>query len=168
MLNTRAVDFAFRRGAAPLQNGFFTANKQFISWLPVPAELPTGLDSAGARLHDLSARSEAERTGFLEWLASITRVRLRDLSGWTRLAAYAETGVEGVLAVLDANAGRLRIDPRARAERERITTEANASAARVHHLRFELEQLERDVDATVYDAYGITKIQRQRIEVEYG
>lgn len=37
VLNSRAVDFAFRRGAAPLQNGFFTANKQFVSWLPIPA-----------------------------------------------------------------------------------------------------------------------------------
>jgi len=167
LLNARAVDFAFRRGAAPLQNGFFTANKQFISWLPVPADLPAELDAAGERLHELAAGTEAERTGFLDWLASIAGARLRELSGWTKLTAYAETGLDGVLAVLDANASRLRIDPRARAERERIAAELGGSAARVQQLHVELERLERDVDAAVYDAYGLTETQRQRIEIEF-
>lgn len=167
LLNARAVDFAFRRGAAPLQNGFFTANKQFISWLPVPTDMPAELNAAGERLHDLAASTEAERAGFLDWLASIAGVRQRDLSGWTKLAAYVETGLDGVLAVLDANATRLRVDPRARAERERIAAELGASAARVQQLQVELERLERDVDATVYDAYGLTNTQRQRIEIEF-
>ena len=70
VLNSRAIDFAFRRGAAPLQNDFYTANKQFIAWLPVPTELPGDLEVAGARLHELVALAESERSGFLDWLSS--------------------------------------------------------------------------------------------------
>ena len=62
VLNSRAIDFAFRRGAAPLQNDFYTANKQFIAWLPVPTQLPRrsrGVGRASARARR-SGRVRAE------------------------------------------------------------------------------------------------------------
>lgn len=167
VLNSRAVDFAFRRGAAPLQNGFYTANKQFIAWLPVPAELSGDLEVAGARLHELVALAEAERNGFLDWLSSIVGARPRDLAGAEALANYSQTGLDGVLAVLDKNAGRLTIDPRRRAERERIGQELTESAGRIADLESARILLERDVDAAVYDAYGLSAAQRARVTSEY-
>ena len=167
LLNSRAVDFAFRRGAAPLQNGFFTANKQFIAWLPVPDKLSDELAVAGDRLHDVAARAQAERAGFLHWLGSIAGTRLHGLAGATKLGSYADTGPEAVLGVLDLNASRLKVDPRKRVEREHITTETHASAARVRQLRGELARVEHAVDAIVYDAYGLSAAQQRRIEAEY-
>ncbi|MGH2903675.1 MAG: hypothetical protein ACRDK7_08850 [Solirubrobacteraceae bacterium] len=167
VLNSRAVDFAFRRGAAPLQNGFYTANKQFIAWLPVPAELPDGLAVAGARLHELVALAETERSGFLDWLASIIEARPRDLAGAEALASYSQTGLDGVLAVLDKNASRLAIDPRRRADRERISQELTESAGKIADLESARVLLERDVDAAVYDAYGLSAAQQACIASEY-
>jgi type I restriction-modification system DNA methylase subunit len=168
ILNCRAVDFAFRRGAAPLQNGFFTANKQFISWLPVPHDLPSEIDALGEQLHDVACRMEQERAGFLDWLGSITHVRVRELSGWTKLAAYADRGTTVVLDVLEANATRLAIDPRARAVRERIETESQSSADRVLTLRRQLSEMERAADDLAYDLYGLTAAQRALLDEEYG
>lgn len=167
VLNSRAVDFAFRRGAAPLQNGFFTANKQFIAWLPVPTDLPNEITFAGSRLHDLAAGIESERSGFLDWLSSITGTRVRKLPGATKLAAYDVHGLDAVLAVLDSSASRLGIDPRARAERELVSAEVRASSERIRQLAAELQPLEARVDQLVYDAYGLSEAQRARIETEY-
>jgi hypothetical protein len=167
VLNSRAIDFAFRRGAAPLQNGFYTANKQFIAWLPVSTKLPSDLEVAGTRLHELVALAEAERSGFLDWLSSIIGARPRDLAGAEALTNYSQTGLDGVLAVLDKNASRLTIDPRRRAERERIGQELTESTRRITDLDAERTLLERDVDAAVYDAYGLSAAQQARIASEY-
>lgn len=167
VLNSRAVDFVFRRGAAPLQNGFYTANKQFIAWLPVPAELPDDLEMAGTRLHELVALAEAERSGFLDWLSSIIGARPRELTGAEALTNYSQTGLDGVLTVLDKNASRLTIDPRRRTERERIGRELTESAGRIADLEPERVLLERNVDAAVYDAYGLSAAQQARVASEY-
>jgi hypothetical protein len=167
VLNSRVVDFAFRRGAAPLQNGFFMANKQFIAWLPVPASIPPELGDWGARLYELVAAIEAERTGFLSWLASVIGARPRDLAGSEALANFAHTGLEGVLDVLDKNAESLSVDPRRRTERERIGGELAASVTKIDELGVQREKLERRVDIALYDAYGLTQEQQRRVDSEY-
>ena len=167
ILNSRPVDFAFRRGAAPLQNGFFTANKQFISWLPIPEPSPSELGQHGKRLYELANAVERERSAFFDWLASVCGTRLKNLDGWTRLEAYDRRGRAVALDVLDANAKRLKIDPRSRAHRERITAELDSSAARIAEHGAQLQRLEREVDVLVAEAYGLTAAQHARMDSEY-
>lgn len=167
VLNSRPVDFAFRRGAAPLQNGFFTANKQFIAWLPVPDPCPADLDGLGRRLHEHAAAIEQERAGFLDWLSSICGTSLKKLNGWTKVASYDAVGRHVVLDLLDANAARLSIDPRARAKRELISSEVDASTARITEHAGTLHELENETDTLLFDLYGLTIAQRARIDSEY-
>ncbi len=167
VLNSRPVDFAFRRGAAPLQNDFFTANKQFISWLPIPDPAPHELDGHGRRLYELSHAIEQERANFLDWLASVCGTPLKKLSGWTKIEDYARRGAGAALDVLDVNAKRLKIDPRSRAHRERITAELVSSAARIAEYDAILNRLEREVDVLVTEAYGLTAAQRGHVDSEY-
>lgn len=167
VLNSRPVDFAFRRGAAPLQNGFFTANKQFISWLPIPTGLTSEIGKQGQLLFELTTGVERERAAFLDWLGSVCGAPLRKLNGWKKLEGYERHGRDVVLDVLDANAGRLKIDPRSRAQRERISKELELSAARIGEHRAALMRLEREVDLVLEDAYGLTAAQRARVNAEY-
>jgi len=167
VLNSRPVDFAFRRGAAPLQNGFFTANKQFISWLPVPEPCPPELASYGERLYELASAVEQERATFLGWLASVCGTPLHALDGWTRIEQYARQGRAVVLDVLDANARRLKIDPRARTHRERIGGELDISSARIAEHHAHLTRLEGEVEVVLADAYGLTTAQRAQVDSEY-
>ena len=166
VLNSRPVDFAFRRGAAPLQNGFFTANKQFISWLPIP-EPPSELGQHGKRLYELATAIDQERSTFLDWLTSVCGTPLKKLNGWTKLEAYARQGLVAALDVLDANASRLKIDPRSRAHRERISAELDSSAARIVDQSAQLQRLEREVDVLIAEAYALTSAQRARVDSEY-
>lgn len=167
VLNSRPVDFAFRRGAAPLQNGFFGANKQFVAWLPVPHPLPPELDRLGSRLHALARAEEDERGCFLDWLGSVTAADVRELPGFSRMAEYVDRGTEELLRRLDAVARRLGADPSRRALREQIRSEAEASAAKIVELRAERAGLEQDADHLLLDAYGLSAAQRARIDAEY-
>ncbi|MEJ7892788.1 MAG: N-6 DNA methylase [Solirubrobacteraceae bacterium] len=167
VLNSRPVDFAFRRGSVPFQNAFFSANKQFISWLPVPDPSPRELDAHGRRLFELAGAIETERAGFVSWLESVVGVRLRTLKGHTKVLAYPQAGVASVLAVLDANRKKLSIDPQARAHRERIASEVEASSKKLAGLRRELAIVEGAVEDVLTDAYGLTAQQRRLIDAEY-
>ena len=103
----------------------------------------------------------------MRWIQALIGARPRDLAGAETLANYPQTGLDGVLAVLDRNASRLTIDPRRRVERERIGQELTESAGRIADLDAERALLERDVDAAVYDAYGLSAAQQARIASEY-
>jgi hypothetical protein len=167
VLNSRAVDFAFRRGAARLQNGFYTANKQFIAWLPIPTELPGELEEIGSLLYEIAAKAERERSGFLAWLSSVSGIRANELNGARTLADYPAAGLDGVLAILDKNARRLAIDTRDRTQRDRITRELSMSVEKLAGLDTERARLEGDVDLVVYDAYKLTVKQQARVASEF-
>lgn len=75
LLNSRLLDWIFRRGAADHANDYYAANKQFIAGLPIriPSASQAGeIDALGRRLHDLAASAADERGAFLRWLASTT------------------------------------------------------------------------------------------------
>ena len=106
---------------------------------------------------------EQERAGFLAWLASVAGAQLTELKGFTKLIDYRHRGREVVLETLDANATRLKIDPRARSNRDRITTEVDASFTRLAEHQLVLAQYEREADAVLAEAYGLDAAQRARV-----
>lgn len=167
LLNSRLLDYVFRRGAAEHQNGHFAANKQFIAPLPIrlPAD-PAELDRLGERLHDRAARIAAERRGFLDWLAGAIGGRLGDLSGSKVLRAYDEHTVVELLAVLHRNASRTT-STGSRAFHEQLEREHGESLDRLAPLRAGLARDERDADELVYDLYGLDAGQRELVESEY-
>jgi type I restriction-modification system DNA methylase subunit len=62
VLNSRALDFVFRRIAKPKDRGYFEANKQFIAPLPVPKTRATGpVVELAKKLAELYARETALR-----------------------------------------------------------------------------------------------------------
>lgn len=168
LLNSRAVDYAFRRRAAPLANGFFTANKQFISWLPVPEDLPDELDGLGWRLHETSAAMEHERASFFQWLESVFGVPPRGLPGFRNASGYALSGPRSILAFLDAKASLVSADPTGRALRQRVAAETEASVARLGELSRDRAAAERDADDLVMAAYRLPSAARSAIDGEYG
>jgi SAM-dependent methyltransferase len=151
VLNSRIVDFAFRRGSVPFQNAFFSANKQFVAWLPVPES--ADVEGQGQRLYELAAAVDRERCAFLDWLESVCGTPLARLRGWKKLQGYAQDR-DAALAVLDVND--------VRAQRERIAAELDTSAARIGEHRLELDRLEQEVHLVLADAYGLTSGQAAR------
>ena len=168
LLNSRLLDFAFRRGAAEHQNAHFAANKQFIAPLPIRLpDDPSELDRLGERLHNRAARIAAERRGFLDWLAGAIGTRLASLSGSTALLAYEDHTVAELLAVLQRNTSQTS-PTGSRAFREELAREYGESLDRLAPLRADLARDERGADELVYDLYGLDASQRDLVEAEYG
>ena len=94
-------------------------------------------------------------------------MRLEELRGSNRLAAYESEEAPTLLAALALNRGRLTRDPDARSFRELFGTELAASQSRLRALRTQIESLERQADGIVYDLYRLNSSQRALVDAEY-
>jgi len=167
LLNSRLLDFVFRRGSVEHRGGHWAANKQFIAPLPIRTDDGGALDPLGRELHRLSVAATEESGGFVSWLEGILAVRLEELRGSNRLAAYESEEAPTLLAALALNRGRLTRDPDARSFRELFGTELAASQSRLRARRTQIESLERQADGIVYDLYRLNSSQRALVDAEY-
>lgn len=170
LLNSRLLDYVFRRGTVALANGHYAANKQFISKLPI--KLPDDGESRilhrlGGRLHAEAAALERERAGFLDWLIDVLGVRMDELIGVTVLKGYDSQSLADILAVCDRNRPRLTVDTSRRAFRELVSAEFEASLDRLMPMKRSLSANEREADQLVYELYGVTLGQRALVDAEY-
>lgn len=169
-LNSRLLDWIFRRMSVPFQNDFWSANKQFISGLPI--RTPEGdeagrFDALGRRLHELSAAAAAERAGYLEWMATTLGVERRRLPSQRRLDRYELLTGNELLAVLARGRARLSTDPRERNISELLRREHAATSARLAPLLADLAQAEVEADERVFELYRIPAAMRRLVESEY-
>jgi Eco57I restriction-modification methylase len=168
LLNSRLLDWIFRRASVPFQNEFWSANKQFISGLPI--RVPSGaetdeLEALGRRLHELACDLAEERSGFVRWLAATAGVSFRALMRRRHIASYQEASPAQVVAAVR----RLdpAVDPRERATRALIEREHRASSERVLRLVTDLAAEERTADAVTYELYELPAHMRELVDSEY-
>ncbi len=170
LLNSRLLDWIFRRFSVPFRGEFFSANKQSIA--PLPIQVPEGeqgteFERLGQRLHDQAARISAERQGFLEWLEGTLGRRVDELGGATRIRLYNEHTLEELLSALGRNRNRLARDVTSRSFREDLEREFIASTDRLATLSRDLAADEATADAAVYDLYGLLEAHRELVDQEY-
>jgi Eco57I restriction-modification methylase/N-6 DNA Methylase len=169
LLNSRLVDWIFRRGAAEHANGYYAANKQFIA--PLPIHVPEGsegegFDQLGERLHRQSEELAEERRGFLGWLSGTIGARPAELEGSTVLASYDDHSVAEALAVLQRNQARLSRDVGSRAFGEELERELIPSLDRIREFRRSIAADETAADDAVFELYGLTAQQRALVEAD--
>jgi hypothetical protein len=170
LLNSRVLDFCFRRGAAEHANGHYAANKQFIA--PLPVRIPDSgdaerLEALARDLWGLNRGRNDEIWGFRRWLGGAVGVPLRGLAGHTNLNAYYEMTGDEVLALLGRNRRRMEVNPGSRAFSEQLTREFDASVERLRPLDIEITQKESELETAVFDLYGMSSSQRESIDAEY-
>ncbi len=89
LLNSRLLDYYFRRLSVAHANGYFAANKQFIAPLPIHSDSPEAqLDQLGELLYDRASAISRERNEFLDWLGGQLGTDPAGLPGSTVLTAY--------------------------------------------------------------------------------
>jgi len=170
VLNSRAVDWVFRRGSVPFRGEFLSANKQFIA--PLPIRVPSGaqaeqVEDLGRRLHELASQETEEREGFLDWLGDALGARVRHLPRAASLAGYEELEVGGVISILRRSRATLGRDPDSRSFRDLLAREHRASAERLGDLLGSVGRLERQADDVVADLYELSRAQRALIARDY-
>ncbi|MGH2744115.1 MAG: Eco57I restriction-modification methylase domain-containing protein [Thermoleophilaceae bacterium] len=169
LLNSRLVDWIFRRGAAEHANGYYAANKQFIA--PLPIRLPAAterdrFEQLGQELHRQSKELTEERRGFLGWLSQAIGARPAELQGSTVVTTYDEHSAAKLLAILKRNQTQLTRDVSSRAFGEELARELEPSIDRIRALRRSIAADETAADDSVFELYGLTAAQRALIEAE--
>jgi len=168
-LNSRLLDWIFRRGSVPFQNEFWSANKQFIRRLPIripPPQEARELETLGRQLHELARRISEERGGFLSWLASTVGASQAALRRRRELVAPEQSSADGVIRTLARLAPP--VDPRERMSRELIEREHRETVNRLLPLVSEIEAAERQADDVVFELYGLPAAMRELVDSEYG
>jgi hypothetical protein len=169
-LNSRLLDWIFRRMSVPFQNDFWSANKQFIAGLPI--RVPTGtaaaeIEALGRRLHELASSAAAERGAFLRWLAATIGSSSAALQRRRDVAGYEQRTADEIVAALSRMRPRLAVDPRERGPRELIEREHRRSVERLAPLLADLAALEARADALVYELYELPSSMRELVDSEY-
>jgi Eco57I restriction-modification methylase/N-6 DNA Methylase len=167
-LNSRLVDWIFRRRSVPFQNEFFSANKQFIA--PLPIRLPAradDFDALGRRLHGSTHTVLEERAGFVRWLSATLGVRPGQLPSVRVIAQYERLTPEALIARLARGRNRLAVDPRERDVRELIEVEHRRSVERLVPALEDLRAVEAEADEAVYDLYELPADMRALVASEY-
>jgi len=170
VLNSRLLDFIFRRASVPFRGSFLSANKQFIAPLPIRppgATEASTFEELGRRLHSGARALIDEREGFLRWLGDTLAAAPRELVGGTRLVGYDTASVAELLAILRRNRNRLGRDPEARSFTEALRREHGDSVSRLGELGRALDRDEVAAEAATYDLYELTATQRELVEREY-
>jgi hypothetical protein len=171
LLNSRVLDYCFRRGAAEHANGHYAANKQFIA--PLPIRVPGDdssqrLEGLSRRLSELTRERNAETKGFRDWLSGLIGTPLAALSGHTALDSYESMTADAVLGLIRRNRRRVDPDVDSRSFAEQLMTEHSESLEKLGPLDSEVRLKEAELEAAVFDLYGMTSTQRSSINAEYG
>ncbi|HZJ28730.1 MAG TPA: N-6 DNA methylase [Solirubrobacterales bacterium] len=170
LMHSRLLDFLFRRGSVPFRGSYWSANKQFIAWLPIM--VPTGqeageLESVARSVYAASKDVLRERAGFVDWLEKWIGVRGSELAGSKGLAEFDRIGADGLHSILRKNRKRIEIDVDSRDFGDSIASEYEQSVERIAgHSRI-VELLEPELEDRVYELYGLSTSQRAIVDAEY-
>ncbi len=170
LLNSRLLDYVFRRGSVPHANGFFAANKQFIAPLPIRApesDLEGSLGAIGKRLYERGIAMADERAGFLRWLSGHVGTAVESLPGRTAITAYASADFEAWLALLRRALAGGDVNPERRSFREAVEAEWISSSERLRSLEADQLRDERSADDLVFDLYELPTSLRRVVDAEY-
>ena len=170
LLNSRTLDWVFRRSAAELANGHFQANRQFIA--PLPIKLPTTdqaevLGTLGREIHHATVAVNTEKSEFKAWLESQLQVDLSMLRRHTHLDRYPDLGLNGILEILRENRNEIGIDPSTRIFRELLRGELDSSLRELAAANREISVREPELESLVFELYGLSQDQRTYVNADY-
>ncbi|MBK5229663.1 MAG: Eco57I restriction-modification methylase domain-containing protein, partial [Thermoleophilia bacterium] len=171
IMNSRAVDWAFRRGAAEHANGYFAANKQFIA--PLPIRLPSAdeervLAALGQDLHDLHRAVTTRRRAFTDWLSTVLDCDVNTLKGKTKILAFDRHDVATFVGELRKNRESLGRDPESSEFVSLLRREHSAAVDQIRECGDKIGMRQSAVDEAVFDLYELSGAHQDLINGEYG
>jgi type I restriction-modification system DNA methylase subunit len=124
------------------------------------------LNEIGEKAREIQETKEKmydEISAFLNWITTEWGVTIDDLSLKTHLREYWEYDFDEMLRIAKKNSNQLDPDPSAREFQERLKTEWESSLDSLNPLQRRIKDLERDIDALVFEAYDLNTEQLQMV-----
>ena len=119
---------------------------------------------------DLNKQKQSEAHGFLKWLEGEISVKVQDLSGASKLQEYYGMDFSGFHNLLIKNKRKLKAgyNPRGRGNKELLEEEFNKSADKIRQINSMIDKTDRQIDALVYELYGLTEEEIKIVKSDSG
>jgi hypothetical protein len=166
LLNSQLLDYVFRLSSVPFRGNYYSANKQFISPLPIRlpgADVADGLEARAESLHENATEVHREQQSFRGWLSDLLGVPIEGLPGQTKLMAAAQSDVSEITAILLRAKADFLLEPGSRSFREALVPEHRLHAERIAALTSHQAALESEIDELVFDLFEISQALRRRV-----
>lgn len=167
LLNSQALDFAFKRTAKPKDHGYFEANKQFIAPLPIPeTKDQKPLAKLAKELADLHAkRLKTSATVHRRFQTDLPPKKLIETSvlppTLTRKLTEFDTIPRAEVFDEMQKLAQAKFKRTAREDWDEYLTEKTEQLGAI---RRQIEDRMADLNDRVYSLFGLSKDQRKRIE----
>jgi len=108
----------------------------------------------------------SEAQNFLRWLEGEIGVKVQDLNVASKLQEYYGVDFSGFHDLLIKNKRKLKAgyNPRGRENKELLEEEFNRSADKIRQINVMIDETDRQIDALVYELYGLTEEEIKIVE----
>ena len=154
-LNSAAINFwIFMKGSAK-RGGYYSVNVGTTESMPVKED--ERLIEKGKSAYKAKDKFVEEKQSFLEWVQAEWGVDVDDLSLKTHLREYWEYDFDEFMRVAKKNKSQIDGSVKSREFRELMKEEWKSSMDTLRPLMQEIDELENEIDAIVFDLYDLTE-----------
>jgi hypothetical protein len=157
VLNSKLSDFFLVQTAPTLRGGYHRNNTQYLFPISIPEEIDSRLSEVSEKIYEKEKKSETEKDSFLEWVEAEWGVDVDDLSLKTHLREYWEYDFDEFMRVAKKNKSQIDGSVKSREFRELMKEEWESSMDALRPLMHEIDELESEIDAIVFDLYDLTE-----------
>jgi len=130
-----------------------------VKKMPVlePDRLPEDLEKKAHKVISAKDGVQEEKRGFLEWVESEWNVEVDDLSLKTHMREYWEYDFDEFMRIAKKNKSQIDGNVKSREFRELMKDEWENSMLTLEPLMNKIGELEKEIDAIVFDLYDLTE-----------
>ncbi|MFW6196277.1 MAG: Eco57I restriction-modification methylase domain-containing protein [Thermoplasmatota archaeon] len=159
LLNSKPLDW-FIRSSSPIYRGkYFKYNTQYLEQVPlkISTEYDETIKEKSKGAHNIKKEFREEYLGFLNWIEAEWDVSLDDLALKTHLREYWKYDFDEFIRIAKKNKSQIEGKINSRRFRELMKEEWEKSINILNTLKKELNDLESETDAIVFDLYDLTE-----------
>ena len=156
ILNSKLMTKYVETITSKLRGGYLSFYSKYINPIPVVPENDE-VEEKAESIHNSTKEFKQEKNSFLEWVEAEWGVDVDDLSLKTHLREYWEYDFDEFMRVAKKNKSQVDGNVKSRDFRELMKEEWESSMDTLRPLMQEIDELENEIDAIVFDLYDLTE-----------
>jgi len=156
ILNSKLMTKYVETITSKLRGGYLSFYSKYINPIPVVPESEE-VEEKAESIHNATKEFKQEKNSFLEWVETEWSVDVDDLSLKTHLREYWEYDFDEFMRVAKKNKSQIDGNVKSREFRELMKEEWESSMNTLRPLIQEIDKLENEIDAIVFDLYDLNE-----------
>lgn len=175
LINSKLLGWYFPFVSAPFRGGWLSANRQFLSQLPIRTidfsnpedkKMHDKMVKLVQNMLDAQKRKQEITQNYITWLESIIGAKVDDLTNKETIRDPVKLkNIDELIKLLIKNRKKLKgFAPKRLAAQQEITDDFNQCKAQIDSIAAEISKTDREIDSLVYKLYGLTSEEIEIVE----